>query len=171
MSKGKKTEDKLVEELVAEVEKASESSIGEVVDGGETPMVVSQEIGRDKVFIWDNRTGQRSVCLKYLLPKVLEKKRADGTRVFTTSDPKIPQKAGTYLCILHPDDPNREIWDSMGLGVCKKSNLISEYHRDRHVQKKHKDEWNVIKDYRAKQKEAEQRDFQRSLLAKATGAG
>lgn len=165
--------DKLVEEMVLAAEAAkSPKGVGEVVDRGEgdrPPMVVSSVSGNDKVYVYDTVTGQRSTILRYMLSATLQKKHKDGSRAFTTADPKIEQKVGKMKCLLHPDNEKRAHYDELGLPLCNKSNLVSAYHVNRHMQKKHKDEWSVISaEATAKEKE-EDRKFQRGLLEKVAG--
>jgi len=164
--------DALVEEMVLAAESAkSPKGVGEIVDRGDgerPPVVVSSISGNDRVYVYDTLTGQRSTILRYLLPAQLKKRRADKSRVFTTVDPKFAQKVGKMKCLLHPDNDNRKHYDEMGLPVCNKSNLISAYHVNRHMQKKHKDEWSVISAEKAQKDKDEERDFQRGLLEKVT---
>jgi len=142
---------------------------GEIIQVKEEGLAsILRTSGDDVVEMYDTQTGQKSLTLKYMLPAQLKKKRADGSRVFTVHDPKIPQKVGAFTCLLHPDREERKHFDELGLAVCNKSNLVSEYHMNRHVQKKHKDEWNVIQaEIKKKEKEEEQK-FQHSLLERVS---
>lgn len=123
------------------------------------------------VYIWDTRTGERSLCNNNNLIANLNKKREDGSRVFTVKDPGITPERGSNKCRLHPDGPDRAEYDKMGLAICRKSNLKSAYEVERHMSRRHRQEWEVINqaDYARRQAEDRQRadedrKFQRELL-------
>jgi hypothetical protein len=119
------------------------------------PMTMSTIKSAGYVFVYDMETGDRSIVNANMLPSQLRKMR-NGKRVFTTQKPTIEPKRGILQCFLHPDNPNREHYTEMGLPVCKKSNLINEYQRTRHMQRKHKDEWASIE---AERKTKEEKDI------------
>lgn len=50
-----------------------------------------------------------------------------------------------------------------------KSNLTSPYQVNRHMEKKHKDEWKAIEQERTERERQEDRELQRLLLASAVG--
>lgn len=163
VKKKAKQSDAEIAELVADAEGISRNR-SETLRGEDGLESTVKTMGDDIVYVYDTLTGQRSMCLKYMLPQQLKKKRKDGTRVFTVFDPEIEQKSGMFKCLLHPENENREHYDELGLATCNKSNLVSEYHMNRHMQKKHKDEWNVIQAEVIKKEKEEERNFQRSLL-------
>ena len=101
--------------------------------------------GDDIIPIYDRETGQKSLTLKYMLPTQLRKKR-DGKPVFTIHDPKITPKTGAFTCLLHKDRDERKHFDELGLPVCRKANLISIFHVNRHMQKKHPAEYATIRE-------------------------
>jgi hypothetical protein len=98
------------------------------------------------VKIYDTRTGEMSLCNRNMLRHHLEKRRPDNSVVFTTVKPKFAPKRGHLKCMLHPDSPNREHYNELGLPVCMKSNLTSPYQVLRHMQKRHKVEYATIKE-------------------------
>ena len=122
------------------------------------------------VYVYDTLTGSRSVINRNMLESQLSKLRPDGTRFFTTVKPDFEPKRGTLKCLLHPDDPERGQYDIWGFPTCNKSNLISEFHVNRHVQIRHRMEWQTIYDERERKEKEEERDFQRQLLGIATQA-
>lgn len=133
------------------------------------PMMVSSLISAGWVEVWDTQNFERSIVNRNMLPAQLKKKRLDGSLVFTTINPGRSPRRGGLRCYLHADDPQREHYDSLGLAVCGKSNLTSQFQRKRHMQRRHKDEWETIEEERERKEKAEDREFQRSLLAAATG--
>jgi hypothetical protein len=127
------------------------------------------------VKIYDTRTGEMSLCNRNMLRHHLEKRRPDGSAVFTTVKPKIAPKRGHLKCMLHPDDPNRAHYDDLGLATCRKANLTSPFQVRRHMEKRHKMEWGTIKDEIARnEKEQERADkakdrkLQEALIKKAS---
>ena len=123
------------------------------------------------VYVYDTETGERSVINRNMLETQLSKLRPDGTRFFTTVKPAFEPKRGTLKCLLHPDDPDRGQYDSWGFPTCNKSNLISEFQVNRHVQIRHRMEWQTIYEERERQEKEEDREFQRQLLGLASQTG
>jgi hypothetical protein len=164
----------LLEEMLSKAQIAPEPGTMEKVinDGaGENalpPMVSNSLKSAGYVYIWDNRTGERSVTNRNMLPMQLRKKRPDGSVVFTTIDPHIKPLRGTYKCMLHPDDPNRKHYDELGLATCRKATLTSPYQVKRHMQKRHKVEYETIEEERKEKERQEDRAFQRKVMGVAT---
>tara|TARA_R100000315_G_C5233548_1_gene144626 strand:+ start:2316 stop:2999 length:684 start_codon:yes stop_codon:yes gene_type:complete len=123
------------------------------------------------VYVYDTETGERSVINRNMLETQLSKLRPDGTRYFTTVKPAFEPKRGTLKCLLHPDDPERWQYDIWGFPTCNKSNLISEFQVNRHVQIRHRMEWQTIYEERERREKEEERDFQRQLLGLAAQTG
>ena len=168
------TPEAVLEQLVHEAEAAEEPGDmrrASVISTGDDspPMVASELTSAGWVYIYDRKTGQRSLCNRNMLKQHLEKKWKDGSLVFTTVDPHIKQVRGQFKCLLHPDGPDRAHYDELGLPTCRKSNLTSKFQVQRHMQKRHKQEWATLEAEREERKEQEQRDFQNGLLAKVAG--
>jgi hypothetical protein len=119
------------------------------------------------VYIYDSKTFERSICNRNMLHDVLNKKREDGSRVFTTAKPKGKPTRGTHKCLLHPDQPQRKEYDALGLAVCKKSNLTSPYQVRRHMMMKHPAEWAAIQEMKKDADDKIDRAFKEKVLAKA----
>jgi hypothetical protein len=169
--------DKLLEEMVRSAESAPEpgaTRVGEVVHKGDegqpAPMVISKVASAGYAYIYDTVTGERSLTNNNMLLSQLKKTRPDGSRVFSTMKPSVVPKRGQLKCLLHQDDPNREHYDEMGLGVCKKSNLINQFQVTQHMQRKHKVEWAAIQAEKKEAQEAQARASQEVLL-KLAGQG
>ena len=168
--------DKQIEEMLRDAEKADEP--GEMAKdkvihrGDETqpaPMIaIIESAGYTRVF--DTKTGVSSNINNNMLPAALRKKRPDGSYVFTIKRPNVPPRQGIYKCLLHKEDPNRKHYDQLGFAVCPKGNLSSPFHVRRHMKARHKVEWEAIEEERLTLEKQEERDFQRSLLGKATKA-
>ena len=123
------------------------------------------------VYVYDTKTGSRSVVNRNMLETQLSKLRPDGTRCFPTVKPAFEPVKGTLKCLLHKDDPDRGQYDSWGFATCSKSNLISEFQVNRHVQIRHRMEWQTIYEERERQEKEEERNFQRQLLGLAAQTG
>ena len=117
-------------------------------------------------YIYDTKTGDRSKTNNNMLPMQLKKKHPDGTPRFTTIKPPFEPKKGTLKCMLHADDPNRKLYDEMGLPSCKKHNLTNPFQVRRHMEKRHKMEWQAIEQMRIEKERQEDREFQRKILSR-----
>jgi hypothetical protein len=162
----------MLEEMLRDAKRAGHPSdeprVVEEADNS-TPMVARKESSAGYVYIYDTRTGECSVTNRNMLPAQLEKRRADGSLVFTTKKPAVAPKRGTIKCMLHPDNPNRAHYDALGLPTCRKSNLTSLHQLKQHMRHRHPVEWATIEDERKEAEKAKEREFQRSLLGKVVG--
>jgi hypothetical protein len=163
--------DALIEEMVQNVQgtKRGESEVIHKGDGDlPAPMVVTRVKDEGLVTIYDKRTGEASLALKYMLRTLLAAKNPDGTFRFTAEPPKVSFKGGgTYKCLLHPDDPNRAVYDTLGFPVCKKSNLTSPYMVKKHMKSRHPTVWGAIEDERKEKERQEDRELQRTIISQA----
>ena len=172
---GVSVDEMMLEELIADAESAAEPGmhINEVISRGSpdlpAPTVVSSLTSAGYSYMYDTRSGERSLTNNNMLPQQLTKNREDGSRVFTTIRPNIIPSRGSMLCLLHQKNPSRGYYDSLGLNICPKANLTSEFQVIRHMQTRHKLEWQTIETERARREKLEERDFQVKLLQSAAG--
>src|SRR3546814_7899764 len=68
--------------------------------------------------------------------------------------------------MLHPEHQDRAYRDSLGLPVCNKR-LMTALDVRRHMQHRHKNEWESIEEDKKLQLEAEEREVRRSIIANA----
>ena len=122
------------------------------------------------VYVWDNRTGERSTINRNMLETQLKKRRPDGSRVFTTIDPKIPVKSGNVKCLLHPGNPDRKKYEHLLYNTCRKENLRNDYQALRHLQKRHPDEYKAIQEEDRRLEKEEEREFRKALVGQAKKA-
>jgi hypothetical protein len=172
------TTEKMTVELIEEAEAAPEPGnfdrrqvIHSASDAFPVDVQVASLESAGYVYVYDNETGERSVINRNMLETQLSKLRPDGTRFFTTVKPAFEPQRGTLKCLLHPDDSSRGLYDSWGFPTCNKSNLISEFQVNRHVQIRHRMEWQTIYEERERQEKEEERAFQRQLLGLAAQGG
>jgi len=105
------------------------------------------------VYVYNTRTGDRSTVNRNMLEQQLQKTHEDGTYAFTTRKPEgLEPSKGKIKCMLHADDPNREKYNSMGLPVCRKANIVASHDLRIHMEKRHRREWATI-DGERKEKE------------------
>ena len=164
------TEPQYIEELMEQVEEAQEPGdlLRDQVLHQETEEVplkveIASIDSAGYVYIYNTQTGDRSVTNRNMLQDQLKKTFEDGSRVFTTIKPDIEPPVGTYKCLLHPSQPERAHYDSLGLAVCYKANLTSEYQVQRHMGR-HRMEWATISEERERAEREEERAFQRRLM-------
>tara|TARA_R100000808_G_scaffold11517_1_gene29498 strand:+ start:2863 stop:3549 length:687 start_codon:yes stop_codon:yes gene_type:complete len=169
------TDDRMAVELIEEAEPAPEPGnfnrrqvIHSPSDAFPLDMQIASLESAGYVYVYDTLNGERSVVNRNMLESQLQKLREDGTRYFTTVKPDVEPMRGTLKCLLHPDDPERGQYDIWGFPTCNKSNLVSEFQVNRHVQIRHRMEWQTIYEERERKEKEEERDFQRQLLGLAT---
>ena len=172
------TTEKMTMELIEEAESAPEPGsfdrrqvLHSSSDAFPMEVQVASLESAGYVYVYDTENGDKSVINRNMLETQLSKLRPDGTRFFTTVKPAFEPKRGTLKCLLHPDDPDRGLYDSWGFPTCAKSNLISEFQVNRHVQIRHRMEWQTIYEERERQEKEEERNFQRQLLGLAAQRG
>ena len=168
-----------IEELMQEVEEAEEPGNlreGQVLHRSNDDMPLGVQVASvasaGHVFIYNTKTGDRSKTNRNMLEDQLRKVfPEDGTRVFTTIKPDFEPPRGTYKCLLHADNEEREHYDQMGLATCTKDDLASEYQVQRHMERRHRMEWATIGEERDRAEKDEERRFQRTLMAAIAQVG
>jgi len=156
-----------IEEQLRDAEAVAEAQLEIEKDKNlDVQMTPTQLKSAGYVIIYDTRTHEPSVCSRNNLRHNLEKRRPDGTLVFTTTKPTTLAKRGTFKCMLHPESPNREHYTELGLPSCPKANLTSPYQVIRHMQKRHKVEYATIKEEEARLEKEKEREFREALMAK-----
>ncbi len=163
----------LVEEMMRGADAAPEPGAlkqGQLAPEGtkEIPLGINKLESAGYVFIYDTITGEQSKINKNMAHSKLSQKRLDGSYIFSLHQKVIPVR-GTYKCLLHPDQPDRAYFDNIGLPTCKKDNLTSLFQVERHMQKRHKQEWATIQADKERKDKLEDRAFQKSIIQMATG--
>ena len=127
-------------------------------------------------YIYHVETGLRSVVNMNWLRFKLGHRNEFGEYIWSASPPGVEPRRGQYKCMLHPDDPNRDNYDALGFNRCGKENLTSPFQVRRHMQKRHKMEWDAIDQIRKdaeraeeRAERAEDRETQRALMEKIAG--
>lgn len=144
-------------------------SIREILHQGDedlpAAMVTSALTSAGYAFIWDTITHERSICNKNMLADTLKnKRRPDGSAIFTTRKPKEQPVRGQVKCMLHPDGPDRKKYDEMGMPTCTSGHLRNQFELRRHMQNRHKTEWQTIQEEEARAEKQLDNDFKKLLL-------
>ncbi len=170
-----KTQDNLeqVEEMLRMAANASEPGTfvkGTVVpdNKGQISLGIMELKSAGYVWIYDTVTGESSKINRNMLPSKLKLTRPDGSYVFSVKQIIKPAR-GTFKCLLHSENLDRLHYDTMGLATCRKSNLTSLFQVERHMQKRHKVEWETIKNERDRKEKQEDRQLQRQMIEGMTG--
>jgi len=159
--------DAIADEMLRSAEQPREEIVHKGND--EHGMVTFTTESPGNITVYDTRTGIPSEVNLQNLKGILRKARKDGTPVFKLEQ-LVKPKQGTYPCLLAASDPNREHYDELGFPVCPKDNLSAPFHVRRHMMKRHKVEWGAIEEETKAREKEEDREFQRSILGKATKA-
>jgi len=161
------TQEKSIHEQLRDAEVAEEPGNmkpGAVVGNSNGMTMTAAELqSAGYVYVYDNRTGDRSVVNRNMLEQQLGKRRDDGTYAFTTTKPEFERQYGHLKCLLHKDDPNREEYDRMGLAYCTKDNLTASHDLRVHMQKRHRREWATIDGERIDEERIRERARQDNL--------
>ena len=159
---------KAIEEQLRDVENVPEAQLE--IEGKSDDveyMTPAPVLSDGQVYIYDTKTHERSVCRRNILPAKLKLKRPDDSFVFTTVKPKTPPKRGVLKCMLHPGE-RTEMYDTWGFPVCMKSNLTSPFQVRRHMQKRHKQEYEAIKEEATRIEKDKERQLREALIGMGT---
>jgi hypothetical protein len=134
------------------------------------PMVASQVETAGYTTIYDRRTGAPSVVNNNMLQQALKKLHPETGEIMYLHRPpaNVTPFVGQLKCRLHPDDPDRALWDQMGLPVCPKANLRTENNVLVHMKTRHKQEWAAIKEREDRMEREEAKLERRALLSVVT---
>ena len=161
------TQEKSIPEQLRDAEIAEEPGNmkrGAVVGNSNGMTMTASELqSAGYVYVYDNRTGDRSVVNRNMLEQQLSKRRDDGTYAFTTTKPEFERQYGGLKCLLHKEDPNRAEYDRMGLAYCTKDNLTASHDLRVHMQKRHRREWATIDGERIDEERIRERARQDNL--------
>ncbi len=163
-----------IEELLRDAEAAVEPgdlAAGQIINRSEDITMTTSELqSAGWVYVYDTLTADRSVVNRNMLPQQLEKRRPDGSYVFSTRKPEgIEIIVGDLNCFLHGDDPNREAYDRMGLVTCVKTGFLNELDRANHMRYRHPRAYATLENERVREdREAER--LERTALTESIKA-
>ena len=121
--------------------------------------------------MYDTLTGDTSLANKNMLPDYLTRRHPDDPkrRQYTLKDPGFRPRPGRHKCLLHAETPQREYYNSLGLAVCRKSNLQSPFQVIRHMRHRHQMEYQTIEHNREQEEKESNRKFQEAMLERMAG--
>jgi len=157
------TQEQSIHEQLRDAEAAQEPGNmqpGVVIGNNEGMTMTATELrSAGWVYVYNVRTGDRSTVNRNMLEQQLQKKFDDGTFAFSTKKPEgVEPQRGKIKCLLHKDDPNREVYIQMGLPECIKDNLNTNHDLTTHMQKRHRREWASIDGERQEEEKIKERD-------------
>lgn len=97
----------------------------------------------------------------------IKKRYKNGGYLFTDKKDEAPAyKFGSVKCFLHSDSPERAVLDEIGLAgvTCNSEHLASLYSKRIHGQRRHRQEWETLTEYRKEQDVATERQERRQQL-------
>ena len=159
-----------VEELAHQVEDYTGPSefVGQTfTPPGEPP--VPQRVNRYST-IYRCDTGLPHEVLTGQMNNLLAMLNELGQPVWSSAECEARVSPGRLLCLLHPDHPERAVWDRFGLKTCRKENLRNPMQVDLHMQKKHPNSWQVIKQHRSVLEDQRTKDETRALQERQIAA-
>lgn len=119
--------------------------------------------------VYDTANYERSLVNGNMLPNKLKQLRPNGRPYFAllkAGDPVPLPVRGTIKCFLHVDNERRDEFDRRGFQRCTKSNIPSPFELERHMLAKHKVEWRNIAADQDRQRQDEDRTFQKTMLTR-----
>lgn len=135
------------------------------------PMVVSVESSAGWRNVFRRDTGEPVAINMNMMAAQLAKRfpmhhaTMAGELAFQQSDPGFRPTPGSLKCGLHADSPDREIFDKMGLPLCKKSNLNTTVDVRTHMQHRHSAEWEAIEEIKQEGIREEERLVRKTIIA------
>ncbi len=121
----------------------------------------------NKFPIYNTRTGKMQPVLLSMISAKLQLRWREGMdvpaeyvgRPVWSLDPvDVPIKRQQLKCLLHPENDERDYYNSIGLGevICRKSNFASRLAVRQHMNGRHKQEWALIREEERFSRENEQ---------------
>lgn len=140
---------------VAEQTAQEHLQVEPVAVGGEELGLLGQISTGNTVRVWRCDTGEEIIVAvdSGILASMRRSVMSDGSPLFSAR-PVVVEAVAGYKCRLHPDEPQRELWDRFGLPVCRMQYLGSPYAVTRHMQTKHTKQWEVIQEHENRAREA-----------------
>jgi len=158
--------DQLLAAMLGQTEPAPEPGtfrLKDVIHKGDAktpmPIVASELESAGWVYVYDRRTGERSVVNRNSLAAQLRKLNSDGVKMFTLTQPDVKPVQGQYRCLLHVQQRPAE-YDAWGLPVCAKANLRSPLEVRSHMRSRHPRAWKLIEEERDRQEKSDDRERQ-----------
>lgn len=112
---------------------------------------------------------QANEALKKRFPRIYpDAPHMAGQPVFSRTPTGEVVQGKRFPCALNPKNPENASFSDWGFPQCL-SEFVSPYHAQRHLEKKHRSEWETIKTVRDDLRRDEDRALQREMLAAVSG--
>lgn len=87
-------------------------------------------------------------------------------RLAFSLEQKVKPKVGTLKCMLHPEHPLREYYDSLGLQnrICMKANIPDEFNLRLHNMHRHENAWAIVTEAEARRQYEERQTYERAVM-------
>ena len=105
---------------------------------------------------WNTETGEEALLPRYQAVSAINSPNSAGTGYRWTSrkDQAPEPRENTVRCFLHPESPERELLDDLGVSVvCLSAHLASNASKWTHARNRHKAAFDIYQLYQAEQKE------------------
>ena len=135
--------------------------------------------GRNPVTLYRTDTGEPKTFPQYMVNALLEKRLPDDRYAFTSDQDSVPTfQQGQVKCFLHPESPERDIVEELGMGGinCPAAHLRSAQSKRIHALHRHSQEWAAYQEHINEQRRVETESRQEQQLeatlaiAKSSGA-
>jgi hypothetical protein len=144
------------------------------VAGTPYALIDNDQQGRARVEVWHVEDREPRMILRTHLGKVLGKMR-NGKYIFWAKgmpgEQPMPRQKTALMCLLHPDHPDREWFDSIGLagrfcnsadtGQINRADLPDEINRRLHMERRHRVENQVVQEAKRERDRQEEHTYQR----------
>ena len=122
-----------------------------------------------RMTLWRTDTGEELTILSAFYNETMSHKHpATGLPLYSRVPVVIPDEAmGNLVCALHPDAPDRALFDAMGLRTCDKVGFSNQFQVLRHLERRHPDEFAMIDANKKELERREQVDANKALVEMA----
>lgn len=149
------------------VEDLTDAETAPIKEGGGGQTLTAT--GRDKMTLWHVQTGVPSKFMYYEVGKRLQDEDGNGNPVWTLDESAAAErKGGTYMCYLNPAHENFDTYFDIVGQVCgeahgmnPKAGIPNRFQQRRHMQLKHRNAWEAIREEEERLRREEDRELQR----------
>jgi|TARA_R110002033_G_scaffold167165_1_gene206163 hypothetical protein len=147
----------------------------------DVPITNTRVTSAGYVTMWNTDTKEPSIFnmngvrakLKEVFPKdYVNNPSMRGLSCWTPDQPNESPWRGNVTCPLHADRPERAAFDAVGYPRCHKNNIPNEMEAQRHLLRKHHQEWEMMNTQRLEIEriaQEEDRSLNRKILAHLAG--
>lgn len=136
----------------AETVRDLRDQIGRVLTADEEREFIFRETTprRRMVMLYSMENGEEVRIPQAMMEVAINKRLPDGRYMFTARREQAPlYKRGEVKCFMHPDAPDRQILEEIGLGGlnCPAAHLANSYSKRIHAMHRHRQEWAAYQEH------------------------